>query len=467
MIVKQTVSRHSKIMKKIINLISTNFICLINLSLLIVSLSVAANSEVISIPVWSVNVGGESYTDINGTVFTADICNQKTMCHKVSAIKGTHSQPLYTTYQIGNLGFDQEVENGLYDITLHFMEPNNTPVGQRRFDVLVEDNTEISSLDIRGLRDGKIRSALSRTIPNIKVSDGALNINLRGINGLPVISGFEVHRRYERQEQNWHLFWHDEFDRDGQIDPANWSFNIWPAGKVNNEDQTYTDRTTNLRIEDGLLVIEAHREKFRGAEYTSARIHSAGKLDLLYGKIEVSARLPKGQGTWPAIWMLPSNPFRYSTTCAPDDDWQGSKTCDAWPNSGEIDIMEHVGFDPNIVHGTVHTKSNYWRNWNQHKGSIQLEDVHKHFYRYGLIWTADSITATVNDIPYFTYHRTANNWQQWPFDSPFNIILNLAIGGNWGRAGGPIDNSAFPLRMEVDYVRVYKSTSIESAARDK
>ena len=117
-------------------------------------------------------------------------------------------------------------------------------------------------------------------------------------------------------------------------------------------------------------------------------------MDLLYGKIEVSARLPKGQGTWPAIWMLPSDPFRYATTCDSNEEWQGSKHCDAWPNSGEIDIMEH-GYQPNIIHGTVHTKSNYWKNCNKYKDSIQIEDAHKHFYRYGLVWTKDSIAKSI------------------------------------------------------------------------
>ena len=431
----------------------------VSVVLLFLSFSLNLNAEVKSTSIWAVNVGGNSYLSVDGQTYQSDDCSQEIGCKQVSEIKGTHDQLLYRSYREGDISFSQEVQNGLYDITLHFMEPKDTPVGARLFDVLVEDITQISNLDIRGLRDGKIHSALSRTIPSVKVTDGVLNIALKGVDGTPVISGFDVQRRYKTDENNWQLIWSDEFDRDGAINSENWSINIWPARKVNSEDQTYTERTKNLRVENGLLVIEAHKEKFRDAEYTSARIHTEGKLDLLYGKIEVSARLPEGQGTWPAIWMLPSNPFQFATTCAPDDDWQGSRTCDAWPNSGEIDIMEHVGYDPNIVHGTVHTKSNYWKNWNQHKGSIQLQDVHKQFYRYGLIWTADSITTTVNDIPYFTYNRSSDDWKQWPFSHPFNIILNLAIGGDWGRAGGPIDNSVFPLRLEVDYVRVYKRSA--------
>lgn len=431
-------------------------LCSTSATLILLLSPLNANAETESAPIWAVNVGGDTFISANNQTFSADVCSEDVACKQVSEIKGTHDQLLYRSYREGGLSFEKEVQNGLYDITLHFMEPENTPVGKRLFDVVVENFTHISNLDIRGLRDGKIHSALSRTIPNVRVSDGRLNIQLVSVNGAPVISGFDVQQRFESNKDKWQLVWSDEFNRDGQINSENWSINIWPARKVNSEDQTYTERTKNLRVENGLLVIEAHKEKFRGAEYTSARIHTEGKLDLLYGKIEVSARLPKGQGTWPAIWMLPSNPFEYATNCVHGNDWQGSRTCDAWPNSGEIDIMEHVGYDPNIVHGTVHTKSNYWKNWNQHKGSIQLEDVHKHFYRYGLLWDADTITTTVNDIPYFTFKKNADDWKQWPFSHPFNIILNLAIGGDWGRAGGAIDDSAFPLRLEVDYVRVYK-----------
>jgi beta-glucanase (GH16 family) len=224
---------------------------------------------------------------------------------------------------------------------------------------------------------------------------------------------------------------------------------------VNDEDQTYTDRAKNARIENGLLIIEAHQEQFNDAQYTSARLNSLNKGDFLYGKAEVRAKIPAGQGTWSAIWMLPSEPFKYATTCQEGEDWQGNSTCDAWPNSGEIDIMEHVGYDMNRIHGTVHNKAYYWKNWEQRKASIEGVNVDQEFHVYSVEWTPEDITVYFNEIPYFYYKNEKSDWRAWPFDHPYHIILNLAIGGAWGRSGGPIDNSIFPVRMEVDYVRVF------------
>ncbi len=110
-------------------------------------------------------------------------------------------------------------------------------------------------------------------------------------------------------------------------------------------------------MQNGHLIIEAHKEEYEGAGYTSGRVHSQGKGDFLYGRFEVRAKLPRGQGSWAAIWMLPSDPYRYSTSCEPGEDWQGSESCDAWPNSGEIDILEHVGYQMGHVHGTVHNEA--------------------------------------------------------------------------------------------------------------
>ena len=411
--------------------------------------------------VWAVNVGGGQFNADSVLQYQADDCSEKHLCLNVPAVEGTQVQPLYKSYRTGELLFSQPMDNGVYDLTLHFMEPEDLAKGERLFDVLAQGDIVIGNLDVRSSRDGRMRSALSRTIPNIQVTEGQFEISLKSLKGLPVISGFEVRQRQSTGESAWTMLWQDEFDQDGSVNADKWNIETWPARKVNDEDQTYTTRAKNLRIEDGLLIIEAHKEDHAGAQYSSARVNSAGKMDILYGKIEVRARLPKGQGSWPAIWMMPTDPYRYATNCGPSKiDWQGNGACDAWPNSGEIDIMEHVGYDHNIVHGTVHTKDYVWVHWSQRKGSIKLEDVDKNFYRYGLEWTPDSLTTTVNDIPYFTYYRDSDDWASWPFNHPFHVILNLAIGGNWGRAGGPIDNSAFPMRLEIDYVRAYRATAV-------
>ena len=443
----------------IANTATSSLITAFGLGLSLMTSWVAA--DIHSPVVWALNVGGGQFNADSVLQYQSDDCSESPSCLSVPAVEGTQVQPLYKSYRTGNLLFSQPLENGVYDLTLHFMEPEDTPKGQRLFDVLAQGKLIIGNLDVRGSRDGRMRSALSRTIPNIQVTQGRLDISLKGLVGLPVISGFEVRQRQPTDTSPWALLWSDEFNKDGAVDADKWNIETWPARKVNNEDQTYTTRAKNLRIKDGLLVIEAHKEDYAGAKYSSARINSAGKMDILYGKLEVRARLPKGQGTWPAIWMMPTDPFRYATNCGPSKvDWQGNGACDAWPNSGEIDIMEHVGYDPNIVHGTVHTKDYVWVHWSQRKGSIKLDNVHENFYRYGLEWTPDSLTTTVNDVPYFTYYRDSDDWASWPFNHPFHVILNLAIGGDWGRAGGHIDNSAFPLRLEIDYVRAYRATAV-------
>ncbi len=405
--------------------------------------------------IWAANVGGPALSAKDGTPYDAEDFVSGGTIGQMRTVKGSQDSFLYRTYRRGDIRITRPLADGIYDLTFHFSEPDELAGGERVFDVHVEQRRVIEDLDIMASRDGKIESALTVTVPNVRVDDGELNVEFEASVGQPVLSAIVVRSKH-RETQNWELIWHDEFNGDS-LDTRKWSPDIWPARKVNDEDQAYTDRQKNLRVEDGVLVIESHREDFDGAKYTSARVHSAGKGDFLYGRFEVRAKLPSGKGSWAAIWLLPSDPFRYSTSCEAGEDWQGSATCDAWPNSGEIDIMEHVGYQMGHVHGTVHNKAYYWLTWEQRKGRILLGDVDAVFHVYAMEWTPERIDIFVDDTHYFTYVNEGEGWRAWPYDHPFHMILNVAVGGAWGRAGGGIDDSIFPQQMLVDYVRVYRS----------
>lgn len=231
------------------------------------------------------------------------------------------------------------------------------------------------------------------------------------------------------------LVWEDQFDGRGLPDAGRWDYEI---GRVrNNERQYYTRaRTMNARVEDGLLVIESHRESYEGADYTSASLTS--RASWTYGRIEVRAKLPKGRGTWPAIWTLGTN-IREA----------------GWPRCGEIDIMEHVGFDPGRIHANIHTQA-YNHVQRTNKGnSVLVSQPDAEFHVYEAVWTPDQIDIRVDGQRYFTFAREAGGDAVWPFDKPQYLILNLAIGGSWGGQQG-VDDSVFPARFLIDYVRVYR-----------
>ena len=406
--------------------------------------------------VWAINVGGGGYQSSDAIAYSAEESVNGGTFGTMDEVKGSQDPELYKTYRSGDVRVDHPIADGTYELTFHFAEPDDVQGGERVFSAFAEGSKVIEDLDVMAFRDGKIISALTVTTPGVVIEDGELNIYFEASAGEPVLSALVV-RPHGQRPSGWQLVWQDEFDNDGAPDPMNWNIELWEPRKVNDEDQAYTDREKNVRVEDGNLVIEAHRENLGDAKYTSARIQSSGKADFLYGRFEVRAKLPEGQGTWPAIWMLPSSPFTYATTCT-EGEWQGNEECDAWPNSGEIDIMEHVGYQMNHVHGTVHNRAYYWRNWEQRKGRILLDDVANNFHVYALEWSPDRIDAFVDDVLYFTYVNEGKSWREWPFDHPYHLILNIAVGGYWGRAGGPIDDSIFPQRMLVDYVRVYERT---------
>ncbi|OJJ21706.1 glycoside hydrolase [marine bacterium AO1-C] len=240
-------------------------------------------------------------------------------------------------------------------------------------------------------------------------------------------------------DKAWELVWSDEFDYTGLPDAERWSYDVGGSGWGNQELQYYTEkRTNNARVANGHLIIEAIKEDFGGMKYTSARLVSKTKGDWLYGKVEVKAKLPAGRGTWPAIWMLPT-------------DWQYG----GWPDSGEIDIMEHVGYEEGVVHGTVHTKA-YHHSINTQKGaSIRINDATSEFHVYSMEWTQNEIKTFVDGEAYFTFRNEGGGFAVWPFDKRFHLLLNIAVGGSWGGAQG-VDDSIFPQKMEIDYIRVYQ-----------
>jgi beta-glucanase (GH16 family) len=233
------------------------------------------------------------------------------------------------------------------------------------------------------------------------------------------------------------LVWDDEFDSQ-YINPDKWSWEINGDGGGNNELQYYTALPTNSYIENGKLIIKAIHENYQNREYTSARLRTKNKGDWLYGRIEVSAKIPNGIGTWPAIWMLPT-------------DW----TYGGWPASGEIDIMEHVGYDPNVIHGSIHTQAYNHTIGTQKTAQLKIPTATTQFHLYAIEWFADHIDFYIDSYKYFTFNNENKGWQYWPFDKRFHLILNLAVGGNWGGVQG-VDINAFPAQMEIDYVRVYK-----------
>ncbi len=413
--------------------------------------------------VWAVNIGGPEYLATDGTLYEAESPQSGVSggsTGRLETVKGSQDPLLYRTFREGAVKIAQPLAPGTYDVTFHFAEHEKLGGGERLFDALIENAPVIEGLDVMRTRDGKVESALTVTIPGVEITDGELNVAFTPKLREPVLSALVV-RHPAGRGNGWKLAWSDEFERDGAVDPSKWSIDEWPARVVNDEDQAYTARPENLRVEEGHLVIEAHKEDYEGASYTSGRIHSRGKGDFLYGRFEVRAKLPRGKGTWAAAWMLPSDPFRYATSCENGDTWQGSETCDAWPNSGEMDILEHVGYEMGHVHGTVHNRAYYWINWEQRKGRILLDKVDEQFHVYALEWSPERVDVFVDDTLYFTYVNEQAGWQSWPYDHPFHLILNIAVGGAWGRAGGGIDDAIFPQRMLVDYVRVYERTVAE------
>ncbi|QYU69144.1 glycoside hydrolase family 16 protein [Leptolyngbya sp. 15MV] len=249
-----------------------------------------------------------------------------------------------------------------------------------------------------------------------------------------------------RPPPGYELVFADEFDGDGLPDESRWTYDTYrnAQGWYNNELQYYAAaRPENARIENGALVIEARRETLSdaadhgGQAYTSTRLTTQGKAAWTYGFYEVRAKLPCGRGTWPAIWMLPEDPSV------------------VWPEGGEIDIMEHVGYEPGVIHHSIHTRAFNFGRGTQKTTSHTVATACERFHRYQLLWTPKGLMFAVDDEPKFLFEKRADGRARWPFDKPMHLLLNVAVGGDWGGRKG-VDAQAFPRRMEIDHVRVYQ-----------
>ncbi len=249
--------------------------------------------------------------------------------------------------------------------------------------------------------------------------------------------------RAEWEIEGWQLVWQDEFDGTS-IDLSKWGHEVNAQGGGNNELQYYTARSENSFVGGGALTIRALKENYTGAEgtraYTSARMRTLHKGDWKYGRFDIRAKLPRGRGIWPAIWMLPT-------------DW----VYGGWAASGEIDIMELLGHDTKTVHGTLHYGGAWPENVNSGKAlTLPQGDFANEFHTFRLDWEANEFKWYVDDELYQTQTQWHTKGQPYPapFDQRFHLLLNLAVGGNW--PGNPDASTIFPQTMMVDYVRVYR-----------
>ena len=239
-------------------------------------------------------------------------------------------------------------------------------------------------------------------------------------------------------KNGWQLVWSDEFNYNGHPDSTKWTYDVGNNGWGNNELEYYTrNRLQNARVADSVLIIEADSESYNGSNYTSARLVSTGTGNWTYGRFEVKAKIPFGRGTWPAIWMLPTQ-WTYGNG--------------GWPDNGEIDIMEHVGYDPEVIHASIHCDNS------NATSTLRVNDATAAFHVYAMEWSKDTINIYVDSTKYFTYINNHTGYQSWPFDKDFHFVLNLAVGGNWGGLYG-VDPTVFPQQLVIDYVRAYKKVT--------
>lgn len=244
-------------------------------------------------------------------------------------------------------------------------------------------------------------------------------------------------RRHQKIYGNRKLVFNDEFNVAGSPDDHYWRYDTGSHGWGNHELENYTDGDRrNVVIEKGLLHIIARKDDKQPKGYSSVRM--VQKKGFLYGRLELRAKLPAGRGLWPALWLLPDN-----------------NTYGGWPSSGEIDLMENVGYNPDSVFFTIHTeKYNHVKHTQKSRG-VYTNSLYTQFHVYALEWSPDSLCFYMDDQKQFSFANEHTGYKSWPYDQPFHLLMNIAVGGDWGGKKG-INNSVFPATMLVDYVRFYQ-----------
>ncbi|MBV7269404.1 glycerophosphodiester phosphodiesterase family protein [Winogradskyella luteola] len=277
-------------------------------------------------------------------------------------------------------------------------------------------------------------------------------------NGFDYITTNEPELVFERMKKSpttkgYKLVWSDEFSYSGKPDSLKWNYEI--GFKRNQEKQYYTNRLENARVEKGYLVIESRKETIENtdylnqtrpnwiskkpyADYTSASLTTKDLADWTYGRIDINAKLPEGIGLWPAFWMLGQN-------------WEEI----GWPKCGEIDIMEHVGFDPDSIFGTIHSKAYNHMKGTQKGKRVYIEKPYDKFHTYSLVWTPADMSFLLDGKVYNRIENENTTTDEWPFNQDFHLKINVAVGGMLGGRKG-IDDTAFPNKMLVNYVRVFQ-----------
>ena len=241
--------------------------------------------------------------------------------------------------------------------------------------------------------------------------------------------------------KEYKLVWADEFDYQGKPDPKKWNYDIGDKKWGNGETQYYTEGL-NVEVKDGQMILEGRVEPYLNAPYTSCRMTTYERKHFQYGRIEVKAKIPTAKGSWPAIWMLPV-------------DFKGKNPI-PWPRCGEIDIMEHITHQMNTVHVSLHTSQFNHVQRTQRTHFEPIKGVTESFHEFAMDWAKDYIEFFIDGKLFQRWNRNDEGYDPseigWPFDKPYYLIINMAIGGSWG---GEVDPSHYPAQFPIEYVRYY------------